>query len=192
MAKQLSLPYIFLFLLLVTGVYFFVRQPTILMDELRSSLKSHDEARWQDLIDNAQVPEYSKILMQSLLKMKYHFDWNAGQREDAMKTYYDGVEQLDDLSHQFASTKSFPHFICGELVNFSQRLNNDNGCWQLDGILQWMSPTRVKVLFENPGNGLQSTMTLQRIGLLDWQVEKVDLPVEKIFQQYRKRLEDGV
>ena len=176
-------------LLLLLGVYGFMRQPAVLLDDLKTTLDNKDEGQWQALTSAAQLQPYSKELMQGLLKMKYAADWEQGHRADAMNSFYAGQEQLDGLSEKLAGTEGFRHFICGDLTGFlEQPEKQTEGCWQLDGVLRWVSPTQVRVTFTNPETSWQSSLLLQREGLFSWKVAAADLPIEEILAAYQQRL----
>ena len=189
MLKQFSWPYQLLMLLLLLAVYGFMRQPAVLLGDLKTTLANKDEMQWQVLTSDAQIQTFSKALMQGLLKMKYAADWESGDRKGAMDNYYAGQEKLDVLSHKFAGTEGFRHFICGDLTGFlEQPEKSAEGCWQLDGELLWVSPTQVRVYFANPVTGWQSSLLLQRDSLFSWKVAAVELPVEEILAAYQQRL----
>ncbi|MDT8424697.1 MAG: hypothetical protein RQ733_01830 [Methyloprofundus sp.] len=190
MFKQFSWPYRLLVVLLLVGVYGFMRQPAVLVDELKATLKTKDEAAWQALTVSVQAQAMSKQLMQGLLKMKYAVDWQAGNRGDAMNSYYGALELVDVLSAKLAGTAGFAHFLCGDLASFpTLPENNVTGCWVLEGDLTWLSPTQVQVAFTNPEQGWQSFLILERNGLFSWRVAGVELPIEAMLAAYQKRLQ---
>lgn len=191
MLKQFSWPYQLLVLVLLVGIYGFMRQPAVLVDDLQATLESKNEAEWQKLTEAIGAQETSKSLMQGLLQMKYVADWNAGNRSDAMNSYYGALELVDELSVKLAGTAGFTHFLCGELASFPTLPEKSlTGCWLLEGDLIWRSPTQVQVSFVNPEQGWQSSLLLERDGLFGWHVADVELPIEEILAVYQKRLEE--
>ena len=191
MLKQFSWPYRLLVVVLLVGIYGFMRQPAVLVGDLKAALESKDEAKWQTLTAKVEAEAVSKKLMEGLLKMKYAVDWNAGQRADAMNSYYGALEQVDELSVKLAGTAGFTHFLCGDLASFPVLPDkNLTGCWLLEGDLTWRSPTQVQVAFVNPEQDWQSLLLLERDGLFGWHVAGVELPVEEILAAYQKRLQE--
>jgi len=189
--KQFSWPYRLLMVVLLVGTYGFMRQPAVLLDDLKTTLDSKDEEKWQALTATVEAEAVSKNLMEGLLRMKYAVDWNAGQQADAMNSYYGALEQVGELSARLAGTAGFAHFICGDLANFPVLPDkNLTGCWLLEGDLTWRSPTQVQVAFVNPEQSWQSLLLLERDGLFVWHVAGVELPVEAMLAAYQKRLQE--
>jgi len=187
--KQFSWPYRLLMVVLLVSIYGFMRQPVVLLDDLKATLDSKDEAKWQGLTATAEAETLSKALMKGLLKIKYAADWSAGKEADAMNSYYGGLEQLNELSANLAGTTGFTHFICGDLSSFPVLPDkNLSDCWLLDGDLTWRSATQVQVAFVNPAQGWQSLLLLERDGLFAWHVSGVELPVKAMLAAYAKQL----
>jgi hypothetical protein len=190
--QKFSWPYQLLMLVFILGLYAFMQQPAAMLASLKTSVDDNNTSQWQSLTAKAELQPYGKALMQGLLKMKYHFDWQAGHRGDAMTSYYAGEEQLDTLSQQLASPVGFPYLLCGELIGFvEQAQQSTEGCWQLQGEIEWLSPMRVKIAFNNPENNWQSALFLQRHGLFNWELTALELPIERILQHYHLQLDVG-
>jgi len=189
--KQFSWPYRLLVVVLLVGIYGFMRQPVVLVDELKATLESKDEVEWQALTATVEAEAVSKKLMQGLLKLKYAADWNQGHRADAMTSYYGALEQVDELSVKLAGTEGFTHFLCGDLANFPVLPEkNMTGCWLLEGDLSWRSATQVQVALVNPEQGWRSFLLLERDGLFAWHVAGVELPIDEMLAAYQKRLQE--
>mgnify|MGYP000214472486 CR=1 FL=1 len=189
MLKKISWPYQLLAFILLLGIYGFVLQPSLLVDQLKTTLESKEEVQWQKLTIQLEAQKLSKALMEGLLKMKYSVDWNAGQRADAMNSYYAGMDQVDGLSTKLAGTEGFKHLLCGELTSFPVVPEDGaSDCWLLEGELKWLSPTRVEVSLLNPKMNWHSSLFLEREGLFSWEVAGIELPVEQMLATYQKQL----
>jgi len=187
--KQFSWPYRLLMVVLLVGIYGFMRQPAVLLDDLRTTLNSKDEEKWQALTGTVEAETLSKALMKGLLKIKYAADWSAGEEAETMNSYYGALGQVNELSAKLAGTTGFTHFICGDLASFPVLPdNNMTDCWLLEGDLTWRSATQVQVAFVNPAQGWQSLLLLERDGLFAWHVSGVELPVEAMLAAYAKQL----
>ena len=145
-----------------------------------------DNEHWQQLVKPAAFESYADKLLSGLLKIKMTADSQKDPAQ-ALRNYQDGMSALPKAVHQLASPKGFSHLLCGDLSSdpYAKPVGTI-GCWALDGKVTWESPTQAKVTFINPETQWQSSVTLSRVGLFDWQAVDMELPAETIIERFAK------
>ena len=188
---KLTWPYQILILLIVLGIAAFAASPFIAMKNLANMVKANNAEQWTEQVNTDYLQEYTYKLMDGLLRGKMHLEINSRQKSN--------IEAMQDFSFsksvsfrqvtKLVSPKGFSHLVCAEIARFPERpLDDQNGCWKMEGELNWQSPARVEVTYKNPKTGWSTHLYFDRTGLFNWQVVDIAMPVKAMMMQLKQQI----
>lgn len=169
----------------------FVVSPSIAAHALSVAVVRQESENWRQQVDKDYFHRYSRALMDGFLRAKLALDSNNDEGiRAAMQDYQFAKTTVLPKAGQFAEPKGFAHLLCGEVTSYPELPEqHDQGCWVLDGDVQWHSLSRISVNYLNPERNWTSRLQFQRIGLFTWQVVDIDLPVESMLERFRLQIQ---
>ena len=185
----LNLPYKILSAGLVAGAGFFIASPVLSLNTLADKIVANDTVDWSARVNTENLLPYSKAILEGQLKVKLFNDKQSGHFRSAYEDYNFALGSVDRQAKKLVTAKGFKHFVCGELARFPDLpAKADSGCWMMDASISWQSLTEVKATFVNPETQWQSVAVFKRLGLFNWQLDSVELPVEAMIARLDKQL----
>lgn len=187
----LTWPYklmIFSILLLAGG---FVVSPSIAARALSEAVNQQQAENWRHQVDSNYFQRYSQALMDGFLRAKLALDSaGEGNLRVAMQDYQFAKTSMLPKATEFAEPNGFAHLVCGEVTLYPELPeHHDQGCWVLDGDVQWHSLDHVSVNYNNPQKNWTSRLQFRRTGLFTWQAVDIDLPVELMLEGFRQQIQ---
>jgi len=169
------------FILMIGG---FIALPYLKAQQIQTIIHKQDEAAWNNEIDPEYFKEYTRTLLDGMLRLKMAADMKRGKTREAMQDYSFASKTLEKHVKTLVSSQGMPRLLCAEILNDVAKKDQIGDCWQADGHVKWLGPDRAAIEYINPTRNWRSRLLLQRTGLLSWHVVDVELPLDQILESF--------
>ena len=178
----ISWPYRSLLLALLLACAASAVEPCWALRDLAQAVASDDADRLARRADVALLRQSAATLLDAELRLQRQDDMGKSPLM-AWRDYLEAKKNLDQEAKVLSQPKGLARLLLGELDNPAPRDPAADARWIAGAALNWIDPLTIRAELRNPATGWHTNLTFQRLGVFDWRLVGLSLPVEAILDR---------